>query len=577
MASSQAFSVIPPSSRINTSAVLPPTVCLKTSLFSSLHRLASFRCACVLRKTLGGLLDSSSLKASSKFNFVDRSLGLRVESVAFVPAASPAKSSEMPQSHSDTFLTVNTEKELLSGIRKEVEMKRISPRVGYAMEELYWNYRRAVLEGGAPQDKIVQIMATVLDRILLQFEDPFVFPAYHEAIRDPYDYYMFGQNYIRPLLDFRNSYLGNVSTFDEIEGQLKQGENVVFLANHQTEADPAVMALLLETTHPYLSQSLTYIAGDRVVADPFCKPFSMGRNLLCVYSKKHINDEPELIDMKRKANARALKELTLLLSDTDPRMTSLFWKALFENMDTTLKFSSSFYPQTDGQSEEANSSVLNLLKCFVSEHKATWEHYLPLVEYAYNNTVHTLTCKAPFEIVEGGKKVPHILQTKDKIFEADKYVQNTDEAYKKIEKTWSKQKKVVDCHRRELVFSPGDWVLLRFEKAKLRKMKGKERKLGMHYYGPFKICDKISDVAHRLRYGSRGTSEVEELDEILVLEQILAHKDRKIRGKVARRDLGKFKNYSLMDAKWMEEAELVDSPQLLQLYLEAFQLLPTVT
>lgn len=37
------------------------------------------------------------------------------------------------------------------------------------------------------------------------------------------------------------------------------------------------------------------------------------RNLVCVYSKKHINDEPELVDMKRKANARSLKELTLLL------------------------------------------------------------------------------------------------------------------------------------------------------------------------------------------------------------------------------------------------------------------------
>ncbi|MCO5562491.1 hypothetical protein L7F22_016118 [Adiantum nelumboides] len=168
-----------------------------------------------------------------------------------------------------------------------------------------------------------------------------------------------------------------------------------------------------------------------------------------------------------------------IVNDRDPRMTSLFWKALFENMGTTLKFSSSFLPQTDGQSEEANSNVLDLLKCYVSEHKATWEHYLPLVEYAYNNTVHTSTGKAPFEIVEGGKKVPPILQTKDKIFEADKYVQNMDEAYRKIklalEKTQSKQKKAADRHRRELVFSLGDWVLLRFEKARLRKMKGKER------------------------------------------------------------------------------------------------------
>ncbi|MCO5595622.1 hypothetical protein L7F22_049667 [Adiantum nelumboides] len=134
-----------------------------------------------------------------------------------------------------------------------------------------------------------------------------------------------------------------------------------------------------------------------------------------------------------------------IVSDKDPRMTSLFWKALFQNMGTTLKFSSLFQnmgttlrfsslfnPQTDGQSKEANSTVRDLLKCCVSEHKVTWEHYLPLVEYTYNNIVHTSIGKAPFEIVEGGNKVSPILQTKDKIFEGYKYVQNTDQAYRKI-------------------------------------------------------------------------------------------------------------------------------------------------
>ncbi|MCO5612638.1 hypothetical protein L7F22_066907 [Adiantum nelumboides] len=121
-----------------------------------------------------------------------------------------------------------------------------------------------------------------------------------------------------------------------------------------------------------------------------------------------------------------------IVSDRDPRMTSLFWRGLFENMGTTLKFSLSFHPQTDGLSEEANSTVLDLLKCYVSEHKGKWEQYLPLVEYAYNNTVHSSTGKASFEIVESGKKVPPILHTKDKIFEADKYVQDMDEMYKKV-------------------------------------------------------------------------------------------------------------------------------------------------
>ncbi|MCO5560267.1 hypothetical protein L7F22_013878 [Adiantum nelumboides] len=163
----------------------------------------------------------------------------------------------------------------------------------------------------------------------------------------------------------------------------------------------------------------------------------------------------------------------------------------------------SYTGHRDEQSEGANSIVLDLLKCYVSEHKAKWEQYLPLVEYAYNNTVHLSTDKVPFEIVEGGKKVPPILHTKHKIFEADKYVQDM---YKKVkitlEKTQAKQKSAADRHRREVVFSLDDWVLLRFEKTRLKKMKGNKRllpKLSMRYYGPFQVCDRINDVAYRLK------------------------------------------------------------------------------
>ncbi|MCO5578102.1 hypothetical protein L7F22_031940 [Adiantum nelumboides] len=77
------------------------------------------------------------------------------------------------------------------------------------------------------------------------------------------------------------------------------------------------------------------------------------------------------------------------------------------------------------------------------------------------------------------------------------------------------------------------------EKARLRKMKGKEH-----------LFPKLEDMVLEKQ------PEVEELDEIFVAEQILAHKERKVRGKVARRYLVKFKNYSPMHAKWMEEAEL---------------------
>ncbi|KAI9111747.1 hypothetical protein K1719_017437 [Acacia pycnantha] len=220
-----------------------------------------------------------------------------------------------PVSSSITFLNARTEQELLSGIRKEAEGGFLPSNVASAMEQVYHSYKNAVYQSGDPRaDEIVLSNMTIFfDRIFINVVDPFVFNSHHKAKREPFDYYLFGQNYIRPLIDFRNSYIGNVSLFCEMEEKLKQGHNIILMSNHQTEADPAIIALLIEKSFPYIAENLTYVAGDRVISDPLCKPFSMGRNLICVYSKKHMNDVPELVEMKRKANTRSLKEMVMLL------------------------------------------------------------------------------------------------------------------------------------------------------------------------------------------------------------------------------------------------------------------------
>ena len=141
-----------------------------------------------------------------------------------------------------------------------------------------------------------------------------------------------------------------------------------------------------------------------------------------------------------------------IVSDRDPRMTSLFWRALFDNLGTKLNFSSSFHPQTDGQSEIANSTILDLLKCYVAEQKTEWEKYLPLVEFAYYNTVHSSTGKVPFEMIYGKVILPPILRTKDEIFAADEYVRDLETAFTQvrtaIERSQEKYKKTANKHRR---------------------------------------------------------------------------------------------------------------------------------
>ena len=47
---------------------------------------------------------------------------------------------------------------------------------------------------------------------------------------------------------------------------------------------------------------MVHVAGDRVTTDPVAVPFSKGRNLLCIYSKRHMNNPPELASKKKMRN-----------------------------------------------------------------------------------------------------------------------------------------------------------------------------------------------------------------------------------------------------------------------------------
>ncbi|MCO5605035.1 hypothetical protein L7F22_059212 [Adiantum nelumboides] len=134
---------------------------------------------------------------------------------------------------------------------------------------------------------------------------------------------------------------------------------------------------------------------------------------------------------------------------------------------------------------------------------AQWEHYLPLGKFAYNTTISS-TGKAPFEIVGGARKPPAMIKVMDDVFEADKFAEGLDLAYQHvqqaIQKAQEKQKKAIERHRRRLHFREGDWVLLRFEK----------------FVG--ELPDQPED---------NPQPEVDELDEVLQPEQILAHKERR--------------------------------------------------
>ena len=55
-------------------------------------------------------------------------------------------------------------------------------------------------------------------------------------------------------------------------------------------------------------------------------------------------------------------------------------------MGTSLKFSTSFHPQTDGQSERVIQILEDMLRACSLDFGGNWDKHLPIVEYSYNNS-----------------------------------------------------------------------------------------------------------------------------------------------------------------------------------------------
>lgn len=149
-------------------------------------------------------------------------------------------------------------------------------------------------------------------------ENKFLFGNTHKACRKgaennpnpEFDFYDFGCDFFRNAVDINGSVVLGEENVRRAFEKIKKGENVVFLANHQSEADPQVLSILLEEIGmPEEASKVVYVAGHKVTTDALAIPFSMGRNLLCIHSKKHIDAEPELKESKQKQNLASMSAM----------------------------------------------------------------------------------------------------------------------------------------------------------------------------------------------------------------------------------------------------------------------------
>ena len=96
-----------------------------------------------------------------------------------------------------------------------------------------------------------------------------------------------------------------------------------------------------------------------------------------------------------------------IVSGRDPWFTSRFWKELQLALGTQLNFSTTFNPQTDGQSVKVIQVLEDMPRGCVLDFPRSWDRYIPLMEFAYNNSYQSNIGMAPYEALYGRKcRVP---------------------------------------------------------------------------------------------------------------------------------------------------------------------------
>jgi hypothetical protein len=185
-----------------------------------------------------------------------------------------------------------------------------------------------------------------------------------------------------------------------------------------------------------------------------------------------------------------------IVSDRGTQFTSRFWERLHEALDTQLRFSSAYQPQTDGQIERVNQILVDMLRACALQYGRSRDKSLLYAKFSYNNSYQESLKMAPFEMLygrrcgtplfwneTGERKVfgPNILEEAEKQVHMDK---------ENLHVAQSRQKSYVEDRRRELSFDVGDFVYL-----KVSPMRGLHHfkirgKLAPRFIGPFKILEK---------------------------------------------------------------------------------------
>ena len=191
------------------------------------------------------------------------------------------------------------------------------------------------------------------------------------------------------------------------------------------------------------------------------------------------------------------------ITDRDSRFTSAFWKGVTELIGTRHAMSSSFHPQTDGQSERVNQTLETFLRHYVSVELNDWDTLLSRAEFAHNSAFHSSVGQTPFVLNFGFQpRTPPVGTLEDQHPESVAFVERWQAALafarNRLIAAQQRQKALADQHRTEKVYSVGDKVLLNTKYLTIKHSET-NRKLLPKWIGPFEVVQVVGPVAYKLK------------------------------------------------------------------------------
>ncbi|GJU53573.1 putative reverse transcriptase domain-containing protein [Tanacetum coccineum] len=171
---------------------------------------------------------------------------------------------------------------------------------------------------------------------------------------------------------------------------------------------------------------------------------------------------------------------------------------------TSLDMSTAYHPETDGQSERTIQTLEDMLRACVIDFGKGWVNHLPLVKFSYNNSYHASIKATPFEALYGRKCRSPVCWTE--VGEAQilgpELIQETTEKIVQIKQRMQaardRQKSYANLKHKPMEFQVGDKVILKVSPWKGVVHFGKHRKLNPRYVGPFKVLEKVGELAYKL-------------------------------------------------------------------------------